>query len=256
MTSMPIPSCVAGSAAAQPCPPLPPRRTLPPPAPPTPPARRPKRQRSPEALFCHPLGRRCRCNRQRRTRRSRSKTRGGSSSSGASASEGARVPPVPTCQCPGKSRERARPAYLCVSTPVCDMCAAVVAAIGPSAPMHTPPPLPRSPTHAPCPCCRYKSPRKAVMFACFIIGVGLYLILAGERAFACACARKRLGMCDCARGVRVPAHTCRSVGLPPSAPARVHASTHTRKKKHSHTCRHGAGTSDQGYSFVRTGCCY
>lgn len=26
---------------------------------------------------------------------------------------------------------------------------------------------------------RYKSPRKAVMFACFIIGMGLYLILAG-----------------------------------------------------------------------------
>jgi hypothetical protein len=27
--------------------------------------------------------------------------------------------------------------------------------------------------------CRYKSPRKAVMFACFVIGMGLYLILAG-----------------------------------------------------------------------------
>ena len=30
------------------------------------------------------------------------------------------------------------------------------------------------------------------MFACFIIGVGLYLILAGARVRACACARLRV----------------------------------------------------------------
>ena len=54
------------------------------------------------------------------------------------------------------------------------------------------------------PCTRYKSPRKAVMFACFVMGMGLYLIIAGTvqvsmlvHVYECVAARVTPWVCTC-----------------------------------------------------------